>query len=178
MSRKRSRKRQKRGGTWLILAWWPHGSWGPEWPIVVETCVPGQFSQLCDVEAPWETEFWRLWFVSRTKNMWSGLWLYCTCRPNCRSQIPGPNNTIKEMETYFISANTVHSAFMLEKTGSIEAHPHWGYSLIWGFPIFCVSVFIYLIEIYIYIYILYISPVGTNCRCSYFGSVPDTSSCW
>ena len=44
-----------RGGG-LILARWPHRSWGPEWPIVVETCVPGPFSHLC------VTEFWRVWF--------------------------------------------------------------------------------------------------------------------
>ena len=42
-----SRKRNKEGRTWLILALWPHGSWGPEWPIVVETCVAGQFPHLC-----------------------------------------------------------------------------------------------------------------------------------
>ena len=42
-----SRKRKKWRRTGLILVWWPHGSWGPEWPIVFETCVPGQFSHLC-----------------------------------------------------------------------------------------------------------------------------------
>ena len=53
-----------RGGTLLILAWWPHGSSGPNRPRVVETCAPGRvFIPLCDIEAPWDTEFWLLWFL-------------------------------------------------------------------------------------------------------------------
>ena len=31
--------REKRGRTCLILARWPHRSWGSGWPMVVETCV-------------------------------------------------------------------------------------------------------------------------------------------
>ena len=54
------RKRMKRERPGLILAWWPHRSQGQEWPIVVETCIPGRFSHLWE----WETEAF-----SRSKDM-------------------------------------------------------------------------------------------------------------
>ena len=81
----------KRGGrTGLILAWWPHASWGPEWPIVVETCVS---SHLCVT----------LLHPGRRSSGGSGLFpeqrtcsqaLTYTRRLNCSSQIPGPNSII------------------------------------------------------------------------------------
>ena len=40
-------ERVKRGRTCLILARWPHRSWGSGWPMVVETCVSCRFSHLC-----------------------------------------------------------------------------------------------------------------------------------
>ena len=41
------RERVKRGRTCLILARWPHRSWGSGWPMVAETCVSCRFSHLC-----------------------------------------------------------------------------------------------------------------------------------
>ena len=81
------RKRMKTGRTCLILARWPHRSWGSGWPMVVATCVSCRFSHLCvmlRLLGNWVP------LLSRTPN-WTCGFQACTWRPNFVHQKPCPN---------------------------------------------------------------------------------------
>ena len=81
-------ERVKRGRTCLILARWPHRSWGSGWPMVGETCVSCRFSHLCvmlRLLVNWVP------LLSRTPNSTCGFQA-CTWRPNFVHQKPCPNS--------------------------------------------------------------------------------------
>ena len=81
-------ERVKRGRTCLILARWPHRSWGSGWPMVGETCVSCRFSHLCvmlRLLGNWVP------LLSRTPNSTCGFQA-CTWRPNFVHQKPCPNS--------------------------------------------------------------------------------------
>ena len=83
-------KRVKRGRTCLILARWPHRSWGSGWPMVAETCVSCRFSHLCvmlRLLGNWVP------LLSRTPNSTCGFQA-CTWRPNFVHQKPWPNKDV------------------------------------------------------------------------------------
>ena len=83
-------KRMKRGRTCLILARWPHRSWGSGWPMVAETCVSCRFSHLCVMLmllGNWVP------LLSRTPNSTCGS-RACTWRPNFVHQKPWPNTNL------------------------------------------------------------------------------------
>ena len=85
------KERVKRGRTCLILAQWPHRSWGSGWPMVAETCVSCWFSHLCVMLmllGNWVP------LLSRTPNSTCGS-RACTWRPNFVHQKPCPNSGVK-----------------------------------------------------------------------------------
>ena len=86
------RKRVKRGRTCLILARWPHRSWGSGWPMVLETCVSCRFSHLC-VMLRLLGSYVHL--LSRTPNSACGFQA-CTWRPNFFHQNHVPTTAWKE----------------------------------------------------------------------------------
>ena len=107
-------KRVKRGRTCLILARWPHRSWGSGWPMVVETCVSCRFSHLCvmlRLLGNWVP------LLSRTPN-WPCGFQACTWRPNFVHQKPCPNSR-NQSHLGFHNTSTVPQADRLHAT------PHW-----------------------------------------------------
>ena len=103
----------KRGRTCLILAQWPHRSWGSGWPMVAETGVSCWFSHLCVMLmllGNWVP------LLSRTPNSTCGS-RACTWRPNFVHQKPCPNTSMSDG----LQHELCESWLGLEQTGGYDS---------------------------------------------------------
>ena len=102
-------KRDKRGGTGFLLAWWPLGSWGTQWPIVAGSWIQGQVSHLDECTHLFIIVFLkkkvRLWkkpalFNCQLTWMHQTRFIFCDLRPSDRSELWDPTISFSLSKIY------------------------------------------------------------------------------